>query len=47
MPDSHMKMTVILVVTFSSRNFRFWSDLGCSERKEITLNPYKIAEGCA
>ena len=42
-----MKMTVILVVTFSSRNFRFWSDLGCSERKEITLNPYKIAEGCA
>ena len=39
MPDSHMKMTVILVVTFSSRNFRFWSDLGCSERKAIILNP--------
>ena len=24
MPDSHIKMTVMLVVTFSSRNLRFW-----------------------
>ena len=39
MPDSHMKMKVMLVVTFSSRNFRVWSDLGCSERKAIILNP--------
>ena len=39
MPDSHMKMTVMLVVTFSGRNFRLWSDLGCSERKAIIFNP--------
>ena len=48
MPDSHIKMTVMLLVTFIGvRNFRVWSDLGCSQRKEINLNPYKIAEGCA
>ena len=38
MSDLHMKMTVMLVVTFSSRNFRFWSDLGCSESQEIIFN---------
>ena len=37
-----MKMTVILVVTFSSRNFRVWSDLGVEKGKRLLLTHNKL-----